>query len=111
MEKRIRGEFGWDIYEGEDNKRHYADNDEVITKENFRPCSVCGKMPLEGGVDPCIGNLPGVKAACCGHGGKGHYGGDGFIMFNDNTMITFTTLNVVKFKELYTMEHNIDFNK
>ena len=36
-----------------------------------RPCKKCGKV-FEGSnigkPDPCIGNLPGVNNACCGHG-------------------------------------------
>ena len=35
-----------------------------------RPCAKCGaQMPLgEGEVDECLGVLPGVDNACCGHG-------------------------------------------
>lgn len=36
----------------------------------IRPCKRCGKeFSLgEGVVDPCLGMLPGVDNACCGHG-------------------------------------------
>ena len=38
-----------------------------------RPCKKCGKS-FEGSnvgkADPCLGNLPGVNNACCGHGIK-----------------------------------------
>ena len=38
------------------------------------PCPGCGATdPTVDGQDPCIANLPGVKAACCGHGGSGAY--------------------------------------
>jgi len=33
-----------------------------------RPCSHCGLTPTPQGPDPCLGHLPGVRAACCGHG-------------------------------------------
>lgn len=34
-----------------------------------RPCSACGRCALSvKAPDPCIGYLPGVLAACCGHG-------------------------------------------
>jgi hypothetical protein len=34
-----------------------------------RPCKECGKVFTEDLVaDPCIGVLPGVDNACCGHG-------------------------------------------
>lgn len=35
-------------------------------------CPACGlKREEEHGPDPCWGMLPGVDAACCGHGGAG----------------------------------------
>ena len=36
-------------------------------------CPVCKLFPDDDdGHDPCIRNLPGVKNACCGHGGEGY---------------------------------------
>ena len=32
------------------------------------PCKRCGRMPTKGGHDACLGELPGVQFACCGHG-------------------------------------------
>lgn len=32
------------------------------------PCPFCGKTAGKGGVDPCLGILPRVESACCGHG-------------------------------------------
>lgn len=37
-----------------------------------RPCKRCGKIFERGEVDPCLGELPGVTNACCGHGKKGY---------------------------------------
>jgi len=37
----------------------------------IRPCGACGKSfqgSNKGDPDPCLGTLPGVKNACCGHG-------------------------------------------
>ncbi|KKM75722.1 hypothetical protein LCGC14_1387360 [marine sediment metagenome] len=34
----------------------------------IRPCIKCGSLFGEGEVDPCLGVLPGVDNACCGHG-------------------------------------------
>jgi len=42
-----------------------------------RPCGRCGKPPTATGQDPCIADLPGVRAACCGHGGLGYVLFDG----------------------------------
>lgn len=39
----------------------------VGTWEN-RPCSRCGKFATVEGHDACLGTLPGVMNACCGHG-------------------------------------------
>lgn len=44
----------------------YDDTKEPITKE--RSCKRCGKMPTKEGYDACLGYIPGVKSACCGHG-------------------------------------------
>jgi hypothetical protein len=44
----------------------YADTGEDIEKE--RSCIKCGKMPTKEGHDACMGKLPNVKFACCGHG-------------------------------------------
>jgi len=48
------------------NRWIYADNKESIKIE--RPCIRCGRMPTEEGYDACLGKLPNVKFACCGHG-------------------------------------------
>jgi hypothetical protein len=51
----------------------YAD-DLTETPENDtdqgieRPCIACHQLAEPHGPDPCLGWLPGVKAACCGHG-------------------------------------------
>lgn len=33
----------------------------------IRTCDYCG-LPCGDGPDPCLGELPGVISACCGHG-------------------------------------------
>ncbi len=43
----------------------YADNYGSIKIE--RPCTRCHKLPLNG-KDACLGTLPNVSSACCGHG-------------------------------------------
>ena len=44
----------------------YSDTRELASNE--RPCVRCGRMPTKEGHDACLGTLPGVKHACCGHG-------------------------------------------
>lgn len=44
----------------------YTDDKTPITTE--RPCIRCGEMPTPEGYDVCLGYIPDVKSACCGHG-------------------------------------------
>lgn len=38
------------------------------------PCVKCGRPPTPEGYDACLGFLPAVESACCGHGeGEGYY--------------------------------------
>lgn len=60
-----------------DEKWLYEDTLEAIPgyggSPTPRPCKKCGKTfqgSYEGKADPCLGNLPGVDNACCGHGAK-----------------------------------------
>lgn len=36
-------------------------------------CGNCGRTPTAEGHDGCFGTLPGVYAACCGHGTNNSY--------------------------------------
>ena len=44
----------------------YADTGEAADYE--RPCVRCGQMPTIEGYDACLGFIPQVESACCGHG-------------------------------------------
>jgi len=55
---------GHDIYQ-KNGKWFYLDGDIV---ENRKSCGHCGKHDTEEGHDGCLGTLPGVMNACCGHG-------------------------------------------
>lgn len=46
----------------------YSDTKESTDKEHL--CIRCKKMPTKEGYDACLGFIPGVKSACCGHGIK-----------------------------------------
>jgi len=48
-------------------------------------CPECKMARGEDGHDPCLGQLPGVMFACCGHGGKG--GCLGYICFENGTVL------------------------
>jgi len=49
------------------NEWFYTDTKEP-TEGNERSCGHCGKHRTIDGHDDCLGTLPGVKNACCGHG-------------------------------------------
>lgn len=38
------------------------------TADGSRVCVRCGRQPTLEGHDACLGSLPGVISACCGHG-------------------------------------------
>lgn len=39
-----------------------------VAMDPSRPCGACGRADDEAGHDGCLGELPGVVNACCGHG-------------------------------------------
>lgn len=59
-------------FDGEDWR--YQDDDSIASLgKHVRPCKKCGKLfegSNVGDPDPCLGNLPGVDNACCGHGDR-----------------------------------------
>lgn len=46
------------------------------------PCPFCGKRAEPGGPDPCLGELPRVESACCGHGVH-----EGWIRFDEGPQL------------------------
>lgn len=65
-----------------DSPWRYEDTGELVRESPPRPCAKCKGFMTEDGHDPCIANLPGVTAACCGHGSK-----PGYVMFEDRTIL------------------------
>jgi len=49
----------------------YSDTKVAVSQDPNRDCGFCGLSNNEEGHDACLGTLPGVKNACCGHG-SGH---------------------------------------
>lgn len=45
-----------------------------------RSCKLCGRPPDAQGRDPCLGTIPGARAACCGHGVQ-----PGYVTWPDGT--------------------------
>lgn len=47
----------------------FEDSGEPTTEKwDERPCGHCGRHDTPEGHDGCLGTLPGVMNACCGHG-------------------------------------------
>jgi hypothetical protein len=47
------------------------------------PCTLCHLPPTPEGHDPCLGTLPGVTSAFCGHGGVV----EGYRIYADGTRV------------------------
>lgn len=68
--------------------------------EEHRLCPECGEDALADGIDPCLGKLPGVKAACCGHGRDPVFGEHlGYILFEDGSRVDGTTEEILKIRD------------
>jgi len=64
-----------------DSKRWvYSDN---LHPAGYRTCNHCGKFVSSISLDPCLGKLPGVKYACCGHGDSEK----SYIMFENGIIV------------------------
>jgi hypothetical protein len=83
---RIRGNLYFSLNKDNYKKAYigtYLGKDIKISIKELRelPCLRCGQFPIIGekkdtsgfGHDACIANLPGVVAACCGHGFHNKY--------------------------------------
>jgi hypothetical protein len=86
-----------DISEGIKAKRSSLNGAEVVYRNGAwcwadtlepvsgsRPCPHCGLWPTKAGEDGCLGHLPGVVQACCGHGVE-----DGYLTFENGLEIEF----------------------
>ena len=62
--------YGYEIKViGKEKDRYwvFVDNNEPTIGSN-RPCGKCQEYITKEGHDACLGTLPGVMNACCGHG-------------------------------------------
>lgn len=54
-------------------------------------CDSCSLFKTKGQPDPCLGELPGVDSACCGHGET-----EGYIKFENGRVVKFQNCRVEK---------------
>ena len=67
--KKLEMFRGYLTYKRENGEWFFSDtNDRVMTTWKHRPCGYCGLANTVEGYDGCIGYLPKVRNACCGHG-------------------------------------------
>ena len=59
----------------------YVDTGQPVEEWKDRPCGWCGYENTPEGHDGCLGTLPGVRNACCGHG----VDEDAYIQFQDGS--------------------------
>lgn len=64
-------------FDGEDWR--YDRDGVLVSSDPDRACGTCGIENTVDGHDGCIGNLPCVLNACCGHGRQG----EAYIQFSD----------------------------
>lgn len=69
---------GHHIYEDEIGAWAYADGT-LVSADPDRACAHCGLANTPEGHDGCLGTIPGVAAACCGHG----IASDAYVVFTD----------------------------
>jgi len=81
-------ENGHLTYYDADGNLKYLD-DKTPCSEEERSCKACGLFKTPEGADGCIGMLPGVKFACCGHGVE-----QGYIYFENEKVVRFDTVQV-----------------
>lgn len=75
----------------------YKDTGDVVD-EGKRACKSCGLVPEDNDIDPCLGKLPGVKFACCGHGNLEK----AYITFDTDVTIRFFHTIEERHKDLIT---------
>ena len=88
------------------NEWHYSDTKTLTVINGVyqeRPCGYCGKNNTEEDHDGCLGVLPGIMNACCGHGvDREAYVQflDGFVINGEDAVKILNVLKLYNSKEL-----------
>src|SRR5699024_4237358 len=76
---------GHEIRKRSDGKFVYCDNGELTAYTWMnRPCGYCGKDNTKEGHGGCLGTLPNVMNACCGHGNIN----EAYVQYWDRTVVS-----------------------
>jgi len=62
----------------------FSDTGQPVSENKGRKCGKCELENTKEGHDPCLGTLPGVLNACCGHGNAG----ESYIVFENGFRIS-----------------------
>jgi len=75
---------GYEIYKTGTGEWFFTDTDEPVASTwKQRNCGHCNKPNTPEGHDACLGKLPGVMNACCGHGESS----EAYVQFTNGVMI------------------------
>lgn len=82
----------------------YSDTKQPVSEAPNRPCGHCDKSDTAEGHDGCLGTLPGVKNACCGHG----IASDAYVQFSDGSRVggMRASLMIRDFKEMVSNDQS-----
>ena len=86
MKKPKKSRINGNVIYLDDGQWFYEEDGSLVYLDGkllFKPCPKCGKLPTKEGHDACLGTLPGVKFACCGHGAT-----QGYISFENGVRIS-----------------------
>lgn len=78
----VRGKWRGHTIEAPDVAWVYSDTGKPVAGSK-RECGRCHRPPTAGDHDACLGELPGVMNACCGHGTID----DAYVQLNDKSIL------------------------
>lgn len=74
----------------------FKDSGKLVSENVWCKCKHCGKDPTKEDHDGCLGTLPGLMNACCGHGEEN----EAYVQFLDGSRIAgkdaITIQNILK---------------
>jgi len=113
MREIMKDERGHETEIRDDGKEYFCDTGKLWAWEKGalgpytprRPCGHCGKHDTPEGHDACLGTLPGVINACCGHGNMEN--GDPYVRFDDGT--EFRGCEAIAYFQL--MKNRVEYEK
>ena len=102
MKPSYRSNFRGHEIEWRGTNFYYVDSGKLVKNNWYKiPCGNCDKFLTEDGHDGCLGTLPGVMNACCGHGDVE----EAYIQFLDgNTISGESAVIILEELKMYQVE-------